>query len=161
MTASRLDYSFPPDEETGKILLAMADADEADQLATFLEFEGFSTMATDLGSIALGLAAKEEPDLILIDLLLDDLSAFEVSRALKASPRTRIISRLLLTESEAAINPIGAYEAGFADYFCRPFSHTDLLHRINDLLPDADPVRGSARKISWLPSQLDRYQAAP
>jgi DNA-binding response OmpR family regulator len=160
MTASRLDYPSPSDEETGRILLALADPAEADQLATYLEFEGFATMATDLGSIALALAAKEEPDLMLIDLIMDDLSAFEVSRALKASPRTRVITRLLITDSEAAVNPLGAYESGFADYFCRPFSHADLLHRINDLLPDGEGARGPRRAISWLPSELDGYRAA-
>ena len=164
MTASRINPTTSSSAtcstitETGKVLLVMADFDESDELATFLEFEGFDTIATDLGSIALALSAKEEPDLILIDLILDDLSAFEVSRALKSSPRTREIPRLLFTDSEAAINPVGAVAAGFSDYFCRPYSNMDLLHRINDLLSLGNTVEESPDNRSWLPSRLDRYR---
>jgi len=159
MTASRLYDPAACPEEKGRILLALADPDEADRLATFLEFEGFATLATDLGAIALALAAREEPDLMIIDLIMDDLSAFEVSRALKASPRTREIPRLLITDSEAAINPVGAHEAGFADYLGRPYSKRELLQRINDLLPAGDAIERGSRPHSWLPSDLDRYRA--
>jgi len=159
MTASRLDASSACPEEKGRILLVLADPDEADRLATFLEFESFATLATDLGAIALALAAREEPDVIVIDLLMDDLSAFEVSRALKASPRTREIPRLLIADSEAAVNPVGASEAGFSDYLCRPFSPSELLQRIRDLLPMGEAVDRVPRPHSWLPKDLDRYRA--
>ncbi len=114
-------------------------------------------MTTDLGAIALALAAKEEPDLIVMDLIIADLSAYEVSRALKASPCTRGITRVAITESTATIVPEGARQADLAECLCRPFTPPQFLGRIESFLPQPVPVRNSHRV--WPPVRPNRYSS--
>lgn len=137
------------------VLLALTDPKEGEVLSTHFELEGLTTLTTDLGAIALALAAKEEPDLIILDLILSDLSAYEVSRALKASPCTRGITRVAITDSVAAILPEGAHQAGLSECFCRPFTPAQLVSDICSLLPRPERKRGSGRV--WPPVRPNRY----
>jgi len=139
------------------VLLALADPKEGDALSTHLELEGFTTLTTDLGAIALALAAKEEPDLIILDLILSDLSAYEVSRALKASPCTRGITRVAITDSVAAVMPEGAHGAGLSECFCRPITPTQLLSRIRSLLPQMNREQSQGSRRVWPPIRRHRY----
>src|SRR5256885_822432 len=76
-------------------------------------------------------AARHEPDMILLDLNLPDVSGIEVARRLKADPETREIPIVMLTARGGEADRITGFELGADDYVPKPFSVRELVLRLN------------------------------
>lgn len=74
------------------------------------------------GQVALDLARTEQPDLILLDVLMPDMDGREVCRALKADPRTDQIPVIFITGNGREIDEIEGFRLGAVDYIAKPFS---------------------------------------
>jgi DNA-binding response OmpR family regulator len=111
-------------------------------LADFVEFllhqEGFETFPVYDGDVVVPLARQENPDLILLDVLLPGVDGFEVLRRLKESPDVRHIPVILLTARNRDADLALAFEMGASDYVEKPFSPTELMVRIRKALREAD-----------------------
>ncbi len=119
-------------------------------ITEFVEFllrqEGFTPLIAHDGDVVLHLAREEQPDLILLDVLLPTVDGFEVLRQLKQSPHLRDIPVILFTARNRDADISLAFEMGAADYVVKPFSPTELLARIHKTLrqttdrhPDTEP----------------------
>jgi len=95
------------------------------------------------GSVALDLARNEQPDLILLDMLMPDMGGMEVCRALKADARTEQIPVIFVTGSGQKVDELEGFHLGAVDFIQKPFSiplvqarvRTQLeLKRFRDLL---------------------------
>jgi len=87
------------------------------------------TFATT-GQQAIERAQSAQPDLILLDLMLPDMSGLDVCRQLKRSPETANIPIIFLTASHELGHLVEAFDEGAADYVTKPFCSSELLTRV-------------------------------
>ncbi len=96
---------------------------------------GYRTCTADDGQAALRLARSEEPDLILLDVMLPDISGFDVCRQLKADPAlTGCLVLMLSCTQTASPNQIDGLDAGADGFIARPIPNDELLARVRSLL---------------------------
>jgi DNA-binding response OmpR family regulator len=102
-----------------------------DSLTYSLKREGFEVQAVADGNSALKAIEEQMPDLIVLDLMLPDISGFEVCRRLRAISTSPVI---MLTARGEEIDRVLGLEVGADDYLAKPFSFRELLARIYALL---------------------------
>jgi len=114
-----------------KILLVDDDPVLVNTLHYRLTHEGFQVITAGDGALALELARREKPDLVVLDLMLPELDGFDVCRILRKESDTPI---LMLTARESEIDKVVGLELGADDYLTKPFSLRELIARIRALL---------------------------
>lgn len=117
-----------------KILVIEDEKDLAELLVFNLEKEGFKMLCSHDGQAGLNIARREEPDLILLDLMLPGLMGTEVCKELRREPRTARIPVLMLTAKGEEIDRVVGFEVGADDYLVKPFSMRELLLRIRAIM---------------------------
>jgi two-component system alkaline phosphatase synthesis response regulator PhoP len=111
-----------------KILIIEDDSNIRELVIWNLSEEGYDCISTSDGKEGLGLARRESPDLILLDLMLPSMDGFEVVRALRTEGiKTPVI--MLTAKSDEADKVIGL-EFGADDYITKPFGIRELKARI-------------------------------
>lgn len=123
--------SSPPEPVTpsgGRRVLVVDDnRDAADSLAQLLEMCGHEVRVAYAGAQALDLAARERPDVILLDLGLPGMDGYEVARRLQALPQARDILLVAVTGYGQESDRRAVAEAGFAKHLIKPVGPEDLL----------------------------------
>jgi DNA-binding response OmpR family regulator len=118
----------------GKILVV----DDEVNITQILEFsigaEGYEVITAANGEEAIDKARREQPDLIVLDVMMPKIDGFEACRILKANPLTKNIPVVLLTAKGRDIDKKLGYEVGATDYIVKPFSPNKLVDRIHQLL---------------------------
>lgn len=118
----------------GKVLVV----DDEVNITQILEFsigaEGFDVITAQNGEEAIEKARREQPDLIILDIMMPKIDGYEACRILKANPLTRNIPVVLLTAKGRDIDKRLGTEVGATDYIVKPFSPNRLVERINQLL---------------------------
>jgi len=117
-----------------RILLVDDERDLLDLITYNLQRNGYDVASTLNGNEALELAAREEPDLILLDLMLPGLDGTEVARRLKSDPRTAHVPLIMLTAKGEETDVVVGLTLGADDYITKPFSMKILLARISAAL---------------------------
>lgn len=102
-----------------------------DSLSYSLKREGFEVVTAMDGLSALQAVEEHKPDLIVLDLMLPDISGFEVCRRLRQNVATPVI---MLTARGEEIDRVLGLEVGADDYLAKPFSFRELLARIQAML---------------------------
>lgn len=102
-----------------------------DSLSYSLKREGFDVHAVADGISALQAVETLNPDLVVLDLMLPDISGFEVCRRLRMKTTIPVI---MLTAKGEEIDRVLGLEVGADDYLAKPFSFRELLARIQALL---------------------------
>jgi DNA-binding response OmpR family regulator len=108
-------------------------------LRAYLERAGLDVVTTGSGAEAITLAARAEPDLVILDLRLPDVSGEEVAREVR---RVGSVPILMLTAKSAQQDRIHGLEIGADDYVTKPFSPRELVLRVQAILRRG---RGAAR----------------
>lgn len=124
-------------DEQCKILLVDDEQAITDNLAPFLQRSGFSVIIGQDGEQALELIEAENPDAMILDVLMPKLDGREVLRRLRASGNW--IPVLLLTQVGEAVERAMALEEGADDYLNKPFDPHELVARIRAVLRRAKP----------------------
>lgn len=99
-----------------------------------LEKNGYEVITAYDGTTGMEKAYDENPDLILLDVMMPDISGFEVCKKLSADERTKLIPVILLTALIDTDNVKEGLDAGAFDYIKKPFNKTELLSRIKSAL---------------------------
>ena len=120
-----------------KVLVVDDDTAIRELAATFLKREGYTVITARDGEEALARARAEEPNLILLDLMLPRLDGFEVCRILRAESNIPI---MMLTARGDDIDKIVGLEIGADDYLTKPFNPREMIARVKAI------IRRSARK---------------
>ena len=116
-------------------ILVVDDEEDIRELVELnLSREGYSVLTCETGEQALEQAAKEMPDLIVLDLMLPGIDGLEVCRRLKADPKTRRIAVVMLTAKGEEADIVTGLELGADDYVTKPFSGKVLVARVRRLL---------------------------
>ncbi len=120
---------------TKRTVLAIDDEKDLIELVRYnLEKEGFQVKGARDGETGLALAIQDEPDLILIDLMLPGIDGLEVCRRLKSNGRTASIPLIMLTAKSGESDRVVGLELGADDYVVKPFSPRELVARVKALL---------------------------
>ena len=116
-------------------ILAVDDEPHILKLVSFsLKSGGFDVMEASDGLSAIDMAEKEQPDLILLDVMMPALDGYEACRRLKANPATADIPVVMLSaKSQQAEQAVGR-DAGAMDYICKPFTPKELVAQVRELL---------------------------
>jgi DNA-binding response OmpR family regulator len=129
-----------------RILIAEDEQVAREFLEYVLRQEGFTPILAADGEMALNLARKELPDLVLLDVMMPFMDGFEVLRRLKESPDTRAIPVILLTACTGDADTNIGFEIGAADYVEKPFSITKLMARVRKVLRDSGVNTDASRQ---------------
>ena len=111
----------------GKILVVDDEKPIADILKFNLEKEGYQVVCAYDGAAAVELAFSEEPDLILLDIMLPVKDGMDVCREVRARRDTPII---MLTAKDSEVDKVLGLELGADDYVTKPFGTRELLARV-------------------------------
>jgi two-component system, cell cycle response regulator DivK len=117
-----------------RILLVEDNEMNRDMLSRRLQKKGYSVVIAVDGEQGLATAYSEMPDLILMDISLPFIDGYEVTRRLKANPRTRHIPVIALTAHALLTDRDKAIKAGCNDYDTKPVDFTRLTDKIETLL---------------------------
>tara|TARA_E500000331_G_C17206250_1_gene691529 strand:- start:237 stop:926 length:690 start_codon:yes stop_codon:yes gene_type:complete len=117
-----------------KILVVEDEPSQREVLAYNLKAEGFLVISTDNGEDALLLVEEEEPDLILLDWMMPNLSGIEVCRRLKSCNETRAIPIVMVSARSEEMDKVRGLEIGADDYLVKPYSVIELIARLRTQL---------------------------
>jgi DNA-binding response OmpR family regulator len=120
--------------ETKRVLVVDDEIYILQILEFSLEVEGFEVITAQNGEEALESAQRDEPDLIVLDIMMPKMDGYEACRQLKSDPRTRDIPIILLSAKGRSIDQELGFEAGAEDYITKPFSPRKLIERIKAIL---------------------------
>lgn len=112
---------------TSKILVVDDDPAIAEMLTMVMEREGFETVVVDNGLEAVEAASRENPDLILLDLMLPGLGGVDVCRNVRETSSVPII---MLTAKTDTVDVVLGLESGADDYVTKPFKPKELVARV-------------------------------
>ncbi|HSW45546.1 MAG TPA: response regulator [Phycisphaerae bacterium] len=118
-----------------KVLIVDDNAQNLELLMAYMEeVPNVVTIPATNGMEALAKVADEEPDLILLDVMMPKMSGFEVCRRLKNDPETRDVQIVMVT----ALNEVGDYEraidSGTDEFLTKPVNRVELITRVKSLL---------------------------
>lgn len=114
-----------------RVLVVEDEQNLREPLVIQLQREGYQTIEAEDGIKALALFESEQPDLILLDLMLPGKSGSEVCRSIRASSNVPII---MLTAKDTEIDKVVGLEIGADDYVTKPYSTRELLARMKSVL---------------------------
>jgi two-component system, OmpR family, alkaline phosphatase synthesis response regulator PhoP len=117
-----------------KILIVDDEVDLVETVRFPLEMEGYHVLVSYNGEDALNQARQENPDLILLDLMLPKLDGYKVCRLLKFDDRYKHIPILMLTAKTQEKDKALGMETGANEYITKPFEMDDLLKKVKAYL---------------------------
>ena len=133
-----------------KILVVDDDTNICELLRLYLEKEGYETIVVNDGEAALEAAAKHNPDMLLLDIMLPKLDGWQVCREIRKSSAVPII---MLTAKGETFDKVLGLELGADDYVTKPFDAKEVVARVKAVLRRSHPETAvRSRKcvtISW------------
>lgn len=111
-----------------RVLIVEDEKNIVDILSFNLSKEGYETLEAYDGQAGLQLALEQDPDLILLDLMLPKMDGFDVCRNLRQAGRSTPV--IMLTAREEETDKVLGLELGADDYITKPFSMRELLARV-------------------------------
>lgn len=130
-----------------------------------LEKDGYTTIEAYDGAQALELAISQNPDIILLDVMLPKMDGFEVCR--KVREKRPSVPILMLTAREEEVDKVLGLELGADDYITKPFSVRELMARVKANLrrsnaeqPEVSNEASSSINAGRIVINLDRYEVS-
>lgn len=121
---------FPPPPGSKNILIVDDVAVNLRLLADLLMQHGYTVRPAINGRSALKVVERVLPDLILLDIIMPDMSGYDVCRALKARERTRAIPVIFISALHEVVDKVKAFESGGVDFITKPFQEEEVLARV-------------------------------
>src|ERR1700688_227493 len=117
-----------------RILVIDDDQAIAELVKVNLELSGHQVVTANDGIKGLALAQQNQPDLIILDIMMPDLDGFTVCQRLRQNPATNNIPVLMLTALGMTKDKVTGFDSGADDYLVKPFEIPELQVRIRALL---------------------------
>jgi two-component system phosphate regulon response regulator PhoB len=142
-----------------KILIVDDEADALEVLGFKLREAGFTPLFAKDGARALAAVRSDQPDLIVLDLMLPEVDGLEVCKILRRDPATARIPILMLTARAAEMDRVVGLELGADDYVTKPFSPRELVLRVRKLLHRARAADepGSHLRVGAIEIDIPRH----
>ncbi|MCL2368275.1 MAG: response regulator transcription factor [Oscillospiraceae bacterium] len=142
----------------GKVLVIEDDGNIAELLRLYLEKEGFTTKIVGNGTTGVAEAAKFQPNLVLLDIMLPGLDGWGVCREIRRTSKVPII---MLTAKGETFDKVTGLELGADDYLVKPFEPKELIARIHAVMRRyGEGPETKEKKLSFdrLVINLDSYE---
>ncbi len=126
-----------------KILIVDDDLDTLRLVGLMLQRQGYQISAATNGQQGLDKAFEEDPDLILLDIMMPDMDGYEVTRRLRQNPSTMNTPILMFTAKTQLDDKVAGFEVGANDYLTKPTHPSELQARVKTLLAHAGEKKGA------------------
>ena len=123
------------------VLLVDDDSDILESMRTVLEGRGYRVLVARDGNAGLGVAEREDPDLIVLDMMMPKKSGFLVLEKLKGRPGG-MIPTIMITGNEGSRHRAYAEMLGVKDYIRKPFAMEKLVRSVEQVFGPPDPAEG-------------------
>ena len=146
-----------------KVLIVEDEQNIVDILSYILTKEGYDTLEALDGPTGLQLALEQNPDLVLLDLMLPGMSGFDVCRQIRQAGST--VPIVMLTAREEEDDKVLGLELGADDYITKPFKNRELMARVKanirrmSMAPAAAPAKGQPSLPLGTRMQVDEERA--
>jgi len=148
-----------------KTILVVDDEKDIVEMMQFnLQRNGYGVITAHNGNDALAMAQRHLPDLIVLDLMMPGIDGNEVTRRLKADPKTSKIPIIILTAKGEETDIVVGLTMGADDYVTKPFKIKILMARLGAVLRRAEPASqaedGEPLRVGPLTIDLNKHEAA-
>jgi len=143
-----------------KVLVVDDEKDIIELVSYNLEKEGFKVISATASEKALELISSEEPEIIILDLMLPGIDGLDVCRELKRRDQTSSIPIIMLTAKGEESDIVIGLELGADDYMTKPFSPRVLVARVKAILRRIESKKEEEKiiRINQLCIDLVRHQ---
>ncbi len=125
-----------------KVLVVEDEAAISQLLSYNLRAEGFEVAQVDDGDEVLLAIEETDPDIVLLDWMLPNVSGVEICRRLRAREATRNLPVIMLTARGEEEDRLRGFDTGADDYITKPFSMSEVVARIRAVLRRVNPALG-------------------
>jgi len=147
-----------PETQTKFTILAVDDTPENLDVVKGILAHQYTVKVAINGPMALKIVDKQPPDLILLDIMMPDMSGYEVCERLKANPKTSHIPVIFLTAMEQTSDEASGFELGAADYITKPVNPPILEARVKTHLALKQSMDELQKAYGVIKRQKDRMQ---
>lgn len=117
-----------------RILIVDDDVDSLKLIGLMLQRQGYDIVVANNGQQALSRANADDPDLIILDIMMPDMDGYEVCRRLRDDPATQPIPIIMFTAKTMVDDKVAGFEAGADDYLTKPTHPAELASRVKAVL---------------------------
>ena len=117
-----------------RVLVVDDTAKNVKLLADLLSVKGYDVETADSGQAALDAIEKATPDLVLLDVVMPQMSGYEVCRRIRANPKTDRVPVVMVTALDPGEERVKGIEAGADDFLSKPINQPELLARVRSLI---------------------------
>jgi len=121
-------------EDMSTIMIVEDEADIAEMISMHLTREGHENITIGNGLQVVPAAIEQQPDIIILDLMLPGIDGLNVFKRLRADTRTASIPVIILTAKSQVTDKIAGLESGADDYLTKPLSPRELFLRISAIM---------------------------
>ena len=142
-----------------KILVVDDTPKNVKLLADLLAVKGYSVITAGSGKEALAKLESERPDLVLLDVVMPEMSGYEVCEKIRQNSATRLLPVVMVTALDPAEERVKGLDAGADDFLAKPINRHELLARVNSLLRIKrlqDEVQSQAAELSSWNKKLEQ-----
>jgi adenylate cyclase len=127
-------------------------------LADILRAKGYEVVTAASGAEALAQVEGQRPDLVLLDVVMPEMSGYEVCRKLRSNPATELLPVVMVTALDPGEERIKGIDAGADDFLTKPINQAELLARVKSLIRIKelyDTVQNQAAELADLNKNLE------
>ena len=128
-----------------RVLIIDDDPHIVDSVSQYLELEGYVAFSALSGPEGLEIALQEQPNIIVLDIMMPEMDGFQVMERLKGSEKLRQIPVIMLTAKGSDNDVMLGWRSGVANYITKPFDLEELVHAMQLVL--ASQYQPSPKKI--------------
>jgi len=129
---------------TEKILIVDDDLDTLKLVGLMLQKQGYQIVAATNGPQGIAMAETENPDLVLLDVMMPEMDGYETAKRLRANPSTANTPIMMFTAKTQLDDKVIGFEAGADDYLTKPTHPTELTAHVRALLARSTKSHGPA-----------------
>ncbi|AUT01476.1 two-component system response regulator [Nostoc sp. CENA543] len=122
------------DSDPPKVLVVDDHTASRMTAVALLSLEGYTVIEAESGYIAVEMVKQQQPDLVLLDVMMPGMDGFEVCQLIKQEENTRLIPVIFITALNDRRSRIQGIEVGADDFLSKPFDRVELVARVKSLV---------------------------